>query len=56
VLAHEQTVVQLNARRLAASVSLIKALGAGWSADEGRTGVNGRQPAMPTEKLEKAGR
>ncbi len=34
-LAHEQTVVQLNARRLAASVSLIKALGAGWSSDKG---------------------
>jgi outer membrane protein, multidrug efflux system len=33
-LSHEQTVVQLTARRLAATVSLIKALGAGWSADE----------------------
>ena len=32
-LALEQTVVQLNAQRLAASVSLIKALGAGWAAD-----------------------
>ena len=32
-LALEQTVVQLNAQRLAASVSLIKALGAGWTAD-----------------------
>ncbi len=32
-LAHEQTVVQLNARRVAASVSLIKALGAGWHAE-----------------------
>lgn len=31
-LAHEQTVVQLDARRVAASVSLIKALGAGWHA------------------------
>jgi len=29
----EQNVVQLNAQRLAASVSLIKALGAGWTAD-----------------------
>ena len=27
----EQTVVQLSAQRLAASVSLIKALGAGWT-------------------------
>jgi len=32
----EQTAVQLNAQRLAASVSLIKALGAGWSADPGQ--------------------
>ena len=32
-LALEQTVVQLNAQRLTASVSLIKALGAGWTAD-----------------------
>jgi outer membrane protein TolC len=39
-LAHEQTVVQLSASRLAAAVSLIKALGAGWSADE-------RPPASP---------
>ena len=32
-LAHDQTVVQLSAQRLAASVSLIKSLGAGWTAD-----------------------
>jgi NodT family efflux transporter outer membrane factor (OMF) lipoprotein len=32
-LALEQTVVQLNGQRLAASVSLIKALGAGWTTD-----------------------
>jgi NodT family efflux transporter outer membrane factor (OMF) lipoprotein len=32
-LAHEQTVVQLNSQRLIATVSLIKALGAGWTAD-----------------------
>ncbi len=32
-LAHEQTVVQLTGQRLAASVSLIKALGAGWKVD-----------------------
>jgi multidrug efflux system outer membrane protein len=32
-LAHEETVVQLSAQRLAASVSLIKALGAGWTTD-----------------------
>jgi outer membrane protein TolC len=31
-LAHEQTVVQLDGQRLAAVVSLIKALGAGWDA------------------------
>ena len=35
-LAHEETVVQLSAQRLAASVSLIKALGAGWNADAGQ--------------------
>ncbi len=35
-LAHEQTVVQLSGQRLAAAVSLIKALGAGWSADSGQ--------------------
>jgi outer membrane protein, multidrug efflux system len=36
-LAHEQTVVQLNARRLTSSVSLIKALGAGWAAENPQT-------------------
>jgi multidrug efflux system outer membrane protein len=35
-LSLEQTAVQLNSQRLAASVSLIKALGAGWSADRGQ--------------------
>ena len=35
-LALEQTVVQLSAQRLAATVSLIKALGAGWTADTGQ--------------------
>ena len=29
-LTHQQNAVQLNGQRLAASVSLIKALGAGW--------------------------
>ena len=29
-LSHEQSVIQLNGQRLAASVSLIKSLGAGW--------------------------
>jgi multidrug efflux system outer membrane protein len=42
-LAHEETVVQLSAQRLAASVSLIKALGAGWTADSG-------QPASPARQ------
>jgi NodT family efflux transporter outer membrane factor (OMF) lipoprotein len=37
-LAHEQSVIQLNGQRLAASVSLIKSLGAGW-----------RQPSTTTE-------
>ena len=35
-LNHEQTVVQLNATRLASSVALIKALGAGWTAPEAK--------------------
>ena len=42
-LALEQTVVQLNAQRLAASVSLIKALGAGWAADTGQAAAPARQ-------------
>jgi NodT family efflux transporter outer membrane factor (OMF) lipoprotein len=32
----EQSMVQLDAQRLAASVSLVKALGAGWTADTGQ--------------------
>jgi outer membrane protein TolC len=39
----EQTVVQLSSSRLAASVSLIKALGAGWAADTGQTAAPARQ-------------
>jgi outer membrane protein, multidrug efflux system len=35
-LAHEQTVLQLSAQRLAAAVSLIKALGAGWDTETGQ--------------------
>ena len=42
-LALEQTVVQLSAQRLAASVSLIKALGAGWTADTGQVAASGRR-------------
>ena len=42
-LAHEETVVQLSAQRLAASVSLIKALGAGWTADSGQAAPPARQ-------------
>ena len=34
-LSHQQTVVALRAARLAASVSLIKALGAGWTTQSG---------------------
>ena len=34
-LSHEQTVVSLRAQRLASSVSLIKALGAGWTSTAG---------------------
>jgi outer membrane protein TolC len=39
-LALEQTVVQLNGQRLAASVSLIKSLGAGWTADTGQVAAS----------------
>ena len=38
-LALEQTVIQLNGQRLAAAVSLIKALGAGWTADASPNGL-----------------
>jgi len=55
-LTHEETVVQLGARRLAATVSLIKALGGGWSADGERDGTPGQQTAMPGAAAEKAGR
>jgi NodT family efflux transporter outer membrane factor (OMF) lipoprotein len=41
-LGHEQTVVQLRARRLAASVSLIKALGAGWSTNDPSAPMTGQ--------------
>ena len=42
-LALEQTVVQLNAQRLTASVSLIKALGAGWTADTAQKAASGQR-------------
>jgi multidrug efflux system outer membrane protein len=42
-LAHEETVVQLSAQRLAASVSLIKALGAGWAADTAQPSASGQR-------------
>jgi outer membrane protein TolC len=40
-LSLEQNVVQLSAQRLAASVSLIKALGAGWAADTNPSAATG---------------
>jgi NodT family efflux transporter outer membrane factor (OMF) lipoprotein len=55
-LAHEQTVVQLAARRLAASVSLIKALGAGWRVDDGTAATPVHRTATPSGTPEKAGR
>lgn len=55
-LAHEQTVVQLAARRLAASVSLIKALGAGWRVDDGTAATPMHRTATPSGTPEKAGR
>jgi multidrug efflux system outer membrane protein len=42
-LALEQTVVQLNAQRLTASVSLIKALGAGWTANTAQGAASGQR-------------
>ena len=36
-LSHKQNVVQLNGQKLAASVSLIKAMGAGWQKIETRS-------------------
>ena len=41
-LAHEETVVQLSSQRLAANVSLIKALGAGWTADTAPAATSGQ--------------
>jgi len=43
-LAHEQSVIQLRGQRLATSVSLIKALGAGWKV----AGETGGSTAKPT--------
>ncbi len=40
-LAHRQTVVQLSGQRLAAGVSLIKALGGGWTADASQATSSG---------------
>jgi multidrug efflux system outer membrane protein len=42
-LAHEETVVQLSAQRLSASVSLIKALGAGWTTDTAQPAASGQR-------------
>jgi NodT family efflux transporter outer membrane factor (OMF) lipoprotein len=47
-LSHEQTVVQLTARRFGAAVSLIKALGAGWNTETASASgaqANAAQPA-----------
>lgn len=48
-LAHEQTVVQLRASRLAASVALIKALGAGWTPPQDGPAPAGPEPAPVKE-------
>ncbi len=55
-LGHEQTVVQLAARRLNAAVALIKALGAGWSVDDKRDATPEQRTATPGEIPEKHGR
>ncbi len=46
-LAHEQTVVQLKGQRLAATVSLIKALGAGWNAADTQSPGSKSQSSSP---------
>ncbi len=45
VLNHEQSVAQLSGQRLAASVALIKAMGAGWTAEGTPKPVAARDPA-----------
>ena len=55
-LAHEQTVVQLSARRLASSVSLIKSLGAGWTAPSPQPSAPAPKPAAPTAAAPKTAR
>jgi multidrug efflux system outer membrane protein len=55
-LAHQQSVIQLNGQRLAASVSLIKALGAGWSADKEQVATSDQGAAPPAGAAEKASR
>ena len=48
-LAHEQSMVLLRGQRLAATVSLIKALGAGWSAAETADGAKPKPEAAPAK-------
>jgi multidrug efflux system outer membrane protein len=48
-LAHEQSMVLLRGQRLAATVSLIKALGAGWSAAETADGAKSKPEAAPAK-------
>ena len=55
-LAHEQTVVQLAARRLDATVALIKALGAGWRADDSQPGTDGTPTPAPGASPTSTGR
>ena len=52
-LAHEQTVVQLGAQRLAATVSLIKALGAGWDERDRLTGTAPVGDVAPAASLKR---
>jgi outer membrane protein, multidrug efflux system len=49
-LSHDQAVVQLNAARLNASVSLIKALGAGWTVQPGPLSQQSKKTATPGKK------
>jgi outer membrane protein, multidrug efflux system len=55
-LAHEQTVVQLKARRLVACVSLTKALGAGWNATNQLAVAAAQTASSATTRIEMADR
>jgi len=55
-LAHEQTVVELGARRMTATVALIKALGAGWNAADQTLPAPRQRTEAETKNAETPGR